>query len=413
MSEIKAKINWKAVAAIIVSMAVMLAWALTHVTIDTDVLGSLPFGDPVIEDARYIFRHHPVQDQVVVDVSTEKENPDRLVQAADHITDELRRSGLFESVGNEDIQSAMPQVMAHVLDNLPVLFTGKELNDRIRPLLDREAVRTKLQGHMNSLMSLDGIGMAEFITRDPLGFSGVVFQKLSCLLPSQQAELYRGHVLSTDRKHLLLFAGLNGSATDSAVSQKLERLFNSLQNSLDGVRITPVGAYRASLDNERAARSDTKKAVLFATLGIVLLVIVSFPRPFMGLFALVPALFGTTAALFIFSLFNDAISVMAVGFGGALISITVDHGIAFMLFVVSRARGAFCRTSRGPYVSGGLCVTVPERVFNPGAYRAVCRSWHWLFIPVCSPFLCQGLHLYARSAKGRKNSACLRIDRVS
>ena len=46
-----------------------------------------------------------------------------------------------------------------------------------------------------------------------------------------------------------------------------------------------------------------------------------------------PAVFGTMIALFVYSIINNSISILAIGFGGALISITVDHGIAYLLFL--------------------------------------------------------------------------------
>jgi hypothetical protein len=52
-----------------------------------------------------------------------------------------------------------------------------------------------------------------------------------------------------------------------------------------------------------------------------------------GLLALLPAFAGTMMALFVFSLFHRTISLMAIGFGGAIISFTVDYGLAYLLFL--------------------------------------------------------------------------------
>jgi SAM-dependent methyltransferase len=49
--------------------------------------------------------------------------------------------------------------------------------------------------------------------------------------------------------------------------------------------------------------------------------------------SLVPSFAGTAAALFVYSLFHSSISIMVLGFGGALISITVDYGITYLLFL--------------------------------------------------------------------------------
>ena len=334
-------IRWKLVIAVVLSGAFMLAWALFSLKIDTDVLSSLPPGDRAISDARYIFEHHPIQDQIAIDLALDSGGPDLLVDGAVAVETLLKQSGLFSSVGTEEMMDRMPGLMDHVLSSMPLLFTEKDLYEKIEPLLQPDLIREKLQSHLDSLADLEGVGSAEFISRDPLGFSACIFEKLAALAPSMKNSFYRGHLLSENGKHVLIIARPVKSAMDTAVAAEISDVFIAAQKELKnkfGARgssftLTPVGAFRASLDNERSARADVQRAVVFATIGILLLLLFSFPRPYMGILALVPALFGTVAAFFTFSLVYDSISVMALGFGGAVISITVDHGIAYMLFL--------------------------------------------------------------------------------
>ena len=76
-----------------------------------------------------------------------------------------------------------------------------------------------------------------------------------------------------------------------------------------------------------------ERAVQVSTIAIALLLIVGFPRPLIGVLALIPAFAGTMLALFVYSLFHASISMLAVGFGGAIISFTVDYGITYLLFL--------------------------------------------------------------------------------
>jgi predicted exporter len=46
-----------------------------------------------------------------------------------------------------------------------------------------------------------------------------------------------------------------------------------------------------------------------------------------------PAVAGTAMALFVYSLFHSSISIMVLGFSGALISIMDDHSITYLLFL--------------------------------------------------------------------------------
>ncbi|MFA5321685.1 MAG: methyltransferase domain-containing protein, partial [Smithella sp.] len=97
--------------------------------------------------------------------------------------------------------------------------------------------------------------------------------------------------------------------------------------------LTPVGAYRAALDNETIAKRDVRMAVILTTLGIALLLIFTFPRPLIGLLALLPSMVGAIAALFVCSFVFKSMSLMAIGFGGAIMAFTVDLGITYLLFL--------------------------------------------------------------------------------
>ena len=59
----------------------------------------------------------------------------------------------------------------------------------------------------------------------------------------------------------------------------------------------------------------------------------AFPRPLIGLLALLPSTVGMIAALFVCSFLFKSISMLAVGFGGAIMGFTVDLGITYLLFL--------------------------------------------------------------------------------
>ncbi len=312
-----------------------------RLNIETDILKTLPMNDPVISDAGYIFANHPFNDQLVIDVSIQKDDPDVLVDGGEFVEKKLMKSGLFKSVGTRETQYLIPELIHHVVRNLPTLFTENELEKEIGPLLAPQKMRIRLENSVAELAGIEGIGQAGFISRDPLGLRNIVLARLEHLAPSRNAQIYREQLVSSDWKHLLITAIPIRSGMDTDFSRRITRLINRISREIDqryeeeGIRftLTPVGAYRAALDNETAIKKDVGNALFLATLGIALLLIVSFPRPLIGLLSFLPAVCGTVTALFIYSLLHESISLLAVGFGGAIISITVDHGIAYLLFL--------------------------------------------------------------------------------
>lgn len=315
--------------------------AFLRLDLDTDIVRSLPADSVVVSDALDIFANHPIHDQIAVDIALTENDPDLLVACAREVEERLIASGLFQEVGNGGISELIPELALHVVETLPLLFSAAELKTEIASRLQESFIRERLQQSVQKLSSLEGIGQSRLIASDPLGFMEPVMAKMSMLAPLPGAEIYKGFLLSADRSHLLLTARPKSSGTDTASARQIAELLNSIAAELGerygtediGLILTPVGAYRAALDNEEIIRHDVNLALLLSMAGIGLLLFIAFPRPLVGLFSLVPALFGTAFSLFVFSLFHPSISIMVLGFGGAIISITVDHGIAYLLFL--------------------------------------------------------------------------------
>ncbi|MBW1866911.1 MAG: MMPL family transporter, partial [Deltaproteobacteria bacterium] len=326
------------ISAVIVTLLFILGFL--RLEIDFDVVASLPRKDPVIRDAAYIFKNHPMHDQILVDVGTAGNSPDILVQAGSLVEMRLKESGIFSDVGLKETGELIPGLISHLVDNLPSLFTAKELDEKIAPMLEPDAVEKRLAEIYLTLTDMEGIGQSRFIAVDPLGMKDIVLARMIALAPVQDAVMYRGKLLSSDRKHLLVTARPKTSSTDTSFARSITGLIAAIEDELDSkyrgpekITLTPMGAYRAALDNELIVRKDVKKAIIFATAGIALLLLLAFPRPWIGLLSLLPAVAGTMMAFFTYSLFHKSISIMVLGFGGAVISITVDHGIAYLLFL--------------------------------------------------------------------------------
>jgi len=335
------EIHWHRLILILFIVVILFGIGLYRIEIDSDIVASLPGNDPVISDAVYIFKNHPLQDQLLIDVSLQSDDLETLLECGDLVEKKLNNSGLFNNVGLKDIQHLIPDLLAHVVENLPIMFSAQELENKIEPLLEPGEVHKRLQAIYLQLLEMEGIGQAEFIAKDPLGLKDIILARLSHLAPSQNARIYKGKLISADGRHLLVIANPITPSTDTAFARTAAELIDNLADELNrkyskagyGITLTPTGAYRAALDNELIIRRDVRNAILLATIGIAILLIFAFPRPLMGLLSLLPAIAGSMIAFFVFSLLHKSISIMVLGFGGAIISITVDHGIAYLLFL--------------------------------------------------------------------------------
>jgi predicted exporter len=311
MSLGKYQIRWSIIAIVAFIVAILFVWESKHLKIETDILESMPKGDPVLSDARRIIKLLPIQDRIFIDVSQNSQDKDSLVRATSLISTKLMRSGLFIKVGINDEAKYFPQLLAHVNDSLPLLFNAEKLEKEIKPLLTAGRINEAFLQNRQSLEQLEGIGRSEMMAKDPLGFSAIVLRQLSALMPAGKAQFYQGQLVSEDGRHSLIIAKIAGSGTDTATAAKIAVLIQDIEKSLQTEQavtgekyiLSPVGAYRAALDNETMAKRDTRIAIILTTLGIALLLLFAFPRPLIGLLALLPSMVGSIAALFVCSLF--------------------------------------------------------------------------------------------------------------
>lgn len=322
-------------------LATLAVISLFSIRLETNIVNTLPKGNAVLDEGTRVLLNHPYQNQVFIDLGLEEKNPDKLVEASDVVEAELRKSGLFKSVGMEGMGKLFPELLKHVAYNLPVLFTAEDLKDEVAPLLEESVLEQRVTDNISSLYTMEGTGRSELVIKDPLGLRNLILKKLKHLVPARDASFYKGRLLSEDGRHMFVIATPEATGTGTMLSRRVHESVEHAAEVLErkyedtglDFTLTPVGAYRAVLDNETTARQDTKRALFFVTLGIACLLILSFPRPYIGLLAFLPAVFGTLCALAFYSIWHESISVMTLGFGGAIISITVDHGIAYLLFL--------------------------------------------------------------------------------
>ncbi len=334
------RIRWPLLAAVAVILALMAALTASRLTVEMDVTASLPSGDRVVADAVHLFRHHPVKDGIAVDIGLDRPDGKRLAEAAVRVERALSDSGLFTSVGLGDYQALLPALVGHVAARLPLLLTAADLQDKVLPLLEPQRIARRFDRIAEELSGLEGIGRARDLARDPLGLGGILLARLAHLAPAGGGSIVDGRLVSADGRHLLIPARPAVSGTDTAFARRITGLIQDLQSELNAgntdappVVLTAVGAFRAALDNETIIRRDVNRAIAWATIGIAVLLVSTLSHPLIALLALLPALAGTVAALLVYALVEGRISIMALGFGGAVISISVDHAITYLLFL--------------------------------------------------------------------------------
>ncbi len=346
---LNASINMFALAAVILVGAILFLVAFNR--IDMDMAGPLSTDNPVIADGVCITETNPVIDQMTIDIGSVRGDVARLVAAAEMVENRMKQSNLFAHGQHPSMQQGLADLADWVRHHLPVLFTTGELAQQVPPLLTDEAIRQALTRAGTDRIRTDGIEPASALATDPLGLHQIILARMSAMSPTPGTTIHRGRFLSADRRHLLILATPTGSGSDTTVARTLTGFFQDLDEELkqhigNGITLTAAGAFRTTLDNQTIAKRDVRRAIWWTTVGIGMLLLATFSHPLAGLLALLPAMVGGVMAVFIFSLGHDSISIMVLGFGSVMISITIHHGIAYMHLVDNDSKNDIRHASR-------------------------------------------------------------------
>jgi uncharacterized protein len=424
---LKPSLNVLGLLAVAVIGGLLLVIAFQRITIDTDIVRSLPTTDPVIADGIRIFENNPIKDRIAIDIGSAKTDVNTLLTVAKWVEGRLTQSGLFAQVGNQPMQRGLTDLADQVIGHLPVLFSEGELQHQVAERLTDARIRQALTLARDDLAQMNGIGQAAAMAADPLRLRDIVLSRLGGMNPAPGSSIHQGRIVSADRRHLLILAIPAGSSTDTTVARTLTAFFHDLNRDTQqkfgrAITLTPTGAFRAALDNETIVKHDVNRAILWATVGIAILLLAAFSRPLVGLMALLPALAGTILAFFVFSLIHHSISIMVLGFGGAIISITVDHGIAYMLFMDSGDKNGAHDASREIRAVGLLAVLTSVGAFavlafsgfavfeQLGLFTAMGIGFSFVFVHTVFPRLMPGRQLAAPRSRPRLSRI---VDRLA
>ena len=94
-----ARTNLPLLLIVLVAAAAMSTIGWQRIRIDTDIVSSLPQGDPVIKDAMHLFSNHPLQDQLTIDVGLDRDDPDLLVECGEEVEQALRGERVVQKRG--------------------------------------------------------------------------------------------------------------------------------------------------------------------------------------------------------------------------------------------------------------------------------------------------------------------------
>jgi len=278
-------------------------------------------------------------DRVVIAVSQkdtlETPDPEQLIAVADSFVLQLQEKlGGYVASVNYMANDSDATALLNVIDShLPVFLTESDYL-KIDSLITDNGISQQVENNYKILTGPGGIGMKQFILKDPLGLNFIGYKKLNSFQVDEQVELYDDHYLTKNHYNVLLYLNAKhpSSATDKNATffSGVDEIISNLSSHNPNAEIIYFGAPAVAAGNAKQIRTDTKLTVS-VTIVLLLLIVLLFFRKFSApLLIITPVVFGALFALAIIFFIKGTISIIAVGAGSLVLGIAVNYSMHFL-----------------------------------------------------------------------------------
>jgi predicted exporter len=302
----------------------------------------LPDSDPYALDFKYVIENIPATETLYIDIEkNDSVKKDDLYSAADIVFKQLKDSPYFSDItyrfSNEEfinLVNLLSKKKFSLLNEIDILKIDDGLNQK--------SINKKLSDIKRNLLNPSGFFIVEQVTKDPLGFNKLVFEKLNSLKnETVEIKVEGGRILSSDHKHLLIMANPVFTAVETKKSKEMIDYLNNIREDIDkkfngNIKTGFSGSHIATYDNSTTIQSDVKRAVTILSIAIFSIALLFFSRKIYIFLLFLPTVVSLTVASSILSLTNTSVSAIAIGCGSVLVGITVDFGI-HILFTIDNS----------------------------------------------------------------------------
>jgi predicted exporter len=306
-----------AVAAWLLLIAACGVWLTQRLVLTTDMSAFLP---PAASPAQEILigqMRSGVASRLLL-VAIEGAGQGELAKASSGLADKLSVDPLFQSVNNGE--------RARSAKELEQLFALRYLlSPGVTPArFSAQGLREALQESLALLASPVGAEFRQWLAPDPTG----EMRRLAELFARPDGpRLQDGVWLSRDGRRALLLAETRAPGFDlDAQERALARLRSAFSElSPAGARLQIAGPGLAAVSARATVERDAARSSLFATLGILAILLLAYRSPWPVLYSALPAASGLLAGITAVSLWFGPVHGITVGFAAILIGEAVDY----------------------------------------------------------------------------------------
>lgn len=292
--------------------------------------------DNELKRFNFATKHIKFNDRIIVHVSAAKKdsivNPEKLIKFSDSLTSLLEKKypQYISEIKNTVSENVMNDVYSIFNENLPIFLEENDYNKIDKLLLENEINKT-LEADLKTLISPASLVIKKFITKDPLSITPLALKKLNKLQFDDNYEIYNNHILTKDKKSLLLFVTSKFSNDETGKNLQLIEALNETisetKNKFQNIDAEIFGAPVISAGNAQRIKQDIILTVSIALISLFLFLSFFFKRIEIFFVIFLPAVFGATVSIAIINFLQSEVSAISIGVGSILVGISIDYSL--------------------------------------------------------------------------------------
>ena len=257
-----------------------------------------------------------------------------------HIGDELNDSllklkdkySLNISYQQEDL--AIDELFDFYLNNIPYYMQDEDYT-YLDSILEEDVLKELFHRNREELISPAGIGLRQFIFKDPLHLITRPLKRLKNLQLDEQYSLEEGRIVSKNPMNLVLFIVPEIDETKTAINAQLfteiDIILNAFKSKYPQIDFLYFSGSRVAAGNADQVKRDVFLTVGIAVIMLFLLIGTYLRNPMVVLKLFIPMLMAGLTSIIVLSYMKAEISIIAIGVGSILLGISIDYALHFYI----------------------------------------------------------------------------------
>ena len=309
------------VAAAVIALSLI---SLKYIKLSEDIKSLLPDSRQDFTIDFELLQHTPFMHKIIINLKEKSgNNTKELIDVSGRLANAMTRPFFTHVITGPEINQDT-DIYNWLIKNSPNLVTDKDLED-IESRLTTGHIRDQLTENYNSLFSLEGWFLKNFIQTDPLDIKTIGLAKLSFLNIMPNVRMKDNHFIDAGGKNALLIVDTDVDITDSAGAEEMLTQLKALAQEIvpQHMEMSVLSAHNYTVANAEMIKKDLFVVLSISSLSMIFLFIF-FLRSWKAFLVLLISFSSFSMALVSVSLIYKTVSAITVGFGSVLLGLSDD-----------------------------------------------------------------------------------------